>query len=253
MPDPFDAHDPDRSKAIVVGRFSLDAGEWFDEHQHGQHQLIWARRGVLGVKIGELRWILPTTRALWVPADIPHQTGASTTAEMLSPFLLPARCAASWTAPTPIVVDDVLGPLISYLATDLDPEARARAEGVVVDLLRPAAAKPIRIPLPEDDRARAVAEIVLGDPADARTLDALARSVGSSRRTITRLFAQETGMPFNAWRAQVRVHASVTLLADGHAVERVSNAVGYATPSTFTATFRRVLGFTPSEYARSMT
>lgn len=248
VPDPFERRDHDRSETIVVGRFSLDAGEWFDEHRHDQHQLIWARSGVLGVKIDDLRWVLPTTRALWVPAGIPHQTGASTTAEMLSPYLLPERCGVSWTTPTPIAVDELLGPLIGYLTTDLDPDARARAERVVVDLLRPAPARPIRIPMPNDDRARAVAEIIVRDPADPRALEALAQSVGSSRRTITRRFADETGMPFHAWRAQVRVHAALALLAEGHPVGRVSHAVGYATPSTFTATFRRVLGFTPSEY-----
>ena len=241
----------ERSEAIVVGRFSLDPGEWFAEHQHDQHQLIWARSGVLGVKIDDLRWVLPTTRALWVPAGVPHRTGASTVAEMLSPFLLPERCDVAWTTPTPIAVDELLGPLITYLAADLDPGARARAEGVVVDLLRPAPARPIRIPMPEDDRARAVADLLIRDPADPRALGALARSVGSSRRTITRRFADETGMPFHAWRAQVRIHAGVALLADGHPVGRVAGAVGYATPSTFTATFRRVLGFTPSEYARA--
>lgn len=252
MSDRF--HDHDRAAAIVVGRFSLDPGEWFEEHQHDQHQLIWARRGVLSAKIGDLRWVLPTTRALWVPAGTPHQTGAATTAEMLSPYLLPERCNLGWGAPTPVAVDEVLGPLIAYLTTDLDPGARARAEAVVVnDLLRPASASPIRIPMPDDDRARAVADTILRDPADPRTLDALARSVGSSRRTITRRFADGTGMPFHTWRAQVRIQASIALLADGQPVERVSHAVGYTTASTFTATFRRVLGFTPSEYARATT
>jgi hypothetical protein len=85
-----------------------------------------------------------------------------------------------WTAPTPIAVDELLRPLITYLTTDVDPQARARAEVVVVDLLRPAGATPIRIPMPGDDRARGVAEIIVRDPADPRTLDALARTVGSS-------------------------------------------------------------------------
>jgi len=253
VPEPSHGPDHGRSEAIVVGRFSLDPGEWFDEHRHDRHQLIWARRGVLSVKIGELRWVLPTTRALWVPAGIPHQTGASTSAEMLSPYLAPERCDIRWTGPTPIGVDELLGPLIAYLTTDLAADARARAEGVVADVLRPAAATAIRIPIPDDDRARAVAKIILENPADPHTLDELARSVGSSRRTITRRFARDTGMPFHTWRAQVRIQASVTLLAEGQPVERVGYAVGYATPSTFSATFRRVLGFSPSEYVGATT
>lgn len=253
MPRPVDPHDPLRTEAIVVGTFSLVPGEWYDEHSHDQHQLIWARSGVLGVRIHDTQWVLPTSRALWVPAGVPHRTGASTVAEMMSPFLLPERCNVPWKEPTPIVVDELLGSLIKYLADDLQSKPRERAERVVLDILQPATARPIRIPMPDDDRARAVADIVMRDPGDRRTLDALARSVGSSRRTVTRLFAAETDMPFHAWRAQVRVHASVALLASGYSVSRTAFAVGYSTPGTFTAAFRRVLGTTPSEYTHAAT
>lgn len=254
MPEPFDPldpHDPLRSEAIAVATFSLDPGQWYEKHSHSQHQLIWARTGVLGVKVGDSQWVLPTSRALWVPAGTPHQTGASTSAEMVSPLLLPERCNVPWREPTVIVVDDLLGPLITYLAQDLDVDARGRAERVALDILRPALARPISIPMPNDDRAMAVADIVLADPGDRRTLEALARSVGSSRRTLTRLFADETRMPFHVWRSQVRVQAGVTRLAAGHPVARTAFAVGYSTPSAFTTAFNRVLGTTPSEYVNA--
>jgi AraC-like DNA-binding protein/quercetin dioxygenase-like cupin family protein len=251
VPDPFDPHNPRRSEAIVVGTYSLESGEWYEQHTHDQHQLIWARTGVLAVKIDDAEWVLPTSRALWVPAGVPHRTGASTTTEMVSPYLLPARFEVAWDEPTPIVVDDLLGSLISYLATDLELDAREHAERVVRDVLQPAPARPIHLPMPDDDRARDVAEAIIRDPGDQRSLDALARSVGSSRRTMTRLFTDETGMPFHSWRAQARVRASVGLLASGHPVTRTALAVGYSSPSTFAAAFRRVLGTTPSEYAHS--
>lgn len=251
MPDPFDPHNPLGSEAIVVGTYSLESGEWYEEHAHDQHQLIWARTGVLAVKINDSEWVLPTSRALWVPVGVPHRTGASTTTEMVSPYLLPARFAVAWDEPTPIVVDDLLGALIVHLATDLELDARTHAEQVVRDILQPAPARPIQLPMPTDDRARAVAEAIVRDPGDQRSLDEFARSVGSSRRTMTRLFTDETGMPFHSWRAQARVRASVGLLASGHPVTNTALAVGYSSPSTFAAAFRRVLGTTPRDYARS--
>ncbi len=83
---------------------------------------------------------------------------------------------------------------------------------------------------------------VLAEPADRRSLGELARSVGSSRRTLTRLFAAETGMPFQTGRTQVRVHAGVNRLAAGQPVTQTAFAGGHATPSAFTAAFTQIHG-----------
>lgn len=50
------------------------------------------------------------------------------------------------------------------------------------------------------------------------------------------------------WVQQARLLHAVTLLAAGTPVTAVAGALGYATPSAFTAMFRRTLGTTPSGY-----
>ncbi|RVX42702.1 AraC-like DNA-binding protein [Nonomuraea polychroma] len=136
--------------------------------------------------------------------------------------------------------------LIGYLAReDLADDARLRAEAVVLDLLHPLPALPIDVPLPVDERVRAVTDALLADPSDSRSLDDHARAIGASRRTLTRLFARDTGLSFDRWRTHMRLRAALPLLAEGRPVSQAAHAVGYATPSAFLAAFRRTVGTSP--------
>lgn len=165
--------------AIVVGHFPLSSGKWIGAHRHPQHQLAWTRRGVLGVAVGDAYWVLPPTRALFLPAGVVHRTGATRDAVLCSLYLEPDRCALDWAEPTPVAVDGLLAHLIDHLGRrGLADDARLRAEAVVLDLLRPLPATPIEVPYPADERVRAVADALLGDPADSRSLEAHARAIG---------------------------------------------------------------------------
>ncbi|WP_413800898.1 helix-turn-helix domain-containing protein [Streptomyces iranensis] len=235
--------------AIVVGHFPLASGQWFARHSHPQHQLAWTRRGVLGVAVDDAYWVLPPTRALWLPAGIVHRTGATRDAVLCSLYFEPDRCALDWSDPTPVGVDGLLAHLIAHLGrNDLPDDARLRAEGVVLDLLRPLPSTPIDVPTPADDRVRAVTEALLADLADPRGPEAHARAVGVGRRTLTRLFIRDTGMTFDRWRTHARLRAALSLLAEGRPVSRVAHTVGYATPSAFLAAFRRTVGTSPGRY-----
>ncbi|MGW2108594.1 AraC family transcriptional regulator [Streptomyces sp. NPDC001948] len=235
--------------AIVVGNFPLAYGQWFVPHSHPQHQLVWARRGVLGVAVDDAYWVLPPTRALWLPAGVVHRTGATREAVLCSLYLEPDRCALDWADPTPVGVDGLLAHLIAYLSRDnLHDDQRLRGEAVVLDLLRPLPATPIDVPHPTDDRVRAVADALLDNPADSRSLEAHAQAIGVSRRTLTRLFVHDTGMHFDRWRTHVRLRAALPLLAEGQPVSRVAHTVGYATASAFLAAFRRTVGTSPGRY-----
>ena len=141
--------------------------------------------------------------------------------------------------------------LIGYLGGDLPGDVRVPAETVLCHVLASAPRALIELPMPADARARDVARLLRDNPADPRSLAELARAVGSSPRTLLRLFLAETGLTFSQWRVHARPQAAVAPLADGSPVARVALQVGYATPSAFVAAFRRVTGLTPAAYFAS--
>jgi AraC-like DNA-binding protein len=231
---------------ILVGSLDLLPGTRFDWHTHDQHQLNWAEDGVLTIATAEGTWVLPPTRALWIPAGIRHTTGSARATTMRS--LMIDRDMVTWSEPTVIRVGPLLGPLLTHLADDLDPGPRARAEAVLQDVLEPVPTAPIQLPLPTDDRALRITNALKADPADGRTLAEWGRHVGASERTLARVFGAETGMGFDEWRTRLRMTRAIGLLADGVSVTATCQRVGYATPSAFVAAFRRLTGTSPGRY-----
>jgi AraC-like DNA-binding protein len=231
--------------AIVITA-RLAGGVAFDWHEHPWHQLAWAHTGVLTMTTEGGTWVLPPSRALWVPAGVPHALGSAGVATSHSLYF---RGPVGWSVPTVVAVSPLLGHLIVHLAmSNLAEAERKRAEAVVLDLLEPLHATTIAVPSPSDDRAQRVADGLRADPTDRRGLDAWGRDVGASGRTLARIFLAETGMSFGQWRAQLRLQAALPLLADGVPVTTVAHRVGYASASAFVAAFHRAIGVPPARY-----
>lgn len=232
--------------ALVV---DLGARDGFDWHAHDHHQLALATRGVVLLAVDDAVWVLPPSRALWIPCGIRHAVTASVDATMLGLYIEPGRCPLAFTGPTVVEATGLLGALARHLSrADLGPGERARAEAVLWDLMRPLPVTAIPVPMPGDDRARRVADGLLADVTDERTLPDWGRQVGASARTLARLFVAETGMTFARWRTNARLAAALPLLAEGLGVGAVARRVGYAAPSAFVAAFRREVGTTPGGY-----
>ena len=239
----------DDPTAIVLARFPLDAGQGFDEHVHDHHQLAWVRDGVLMVTVDERNWVLPPSLALWIPAGVPHSSAAARTAAMMQGIYLPREMRADWTAPTVVAVSPLLRELIDFLADpDVPGAARTRAEALVPELLAPARTFTVTVPMPQDARAVRIAEELRIDPGDARDLGEWGRHVGASTRTLSRIFAAETGLGFAQWRSRLRLRASLAYLADGESVGTTAMLVGFGSTSAFIAAFSELMGVTPGAY-----
>lgn len=197
-------------------------------------------------------WVLPPTRALWIPAGLRHEVSAANAATMRPLYIRPDRWAAGWTDPTPVEASSLLAEMIEYLGSDgLDAAQRARAEALLNDLLRPVEATTVSVRMPVDDRAHSVATGIVEDPSDHRTLAEWGRQVGASDRTLARMFLAETGMQFGRWRALARLQAALPLLAAGEPLGAVALNVGYESTSAFVAAFHREIGVTPAAYFRA--
>jgi AraC-like DNA-binding protein/quercetin dioxygenase-like cupin family protein len=255
QPDSYCAADelgPD--VAVIVATFPMQAGLVFDWHTHDDHQLAWAASGVLTVRSETATWVLPPTRALWIPAGIRHETLSAGAATMRSAYVRPGQCAIDWTRPTPVSASPLLAELIGYLEDPRLPAGpRARAEAVLVDQLQPVAMTTIEVRMPADDRARNVALAIAADPADNRTLAEWGHQAGASERTLARAFLAETGLSFGRWRTLARLQAAIPALAGGDAVGKVARHVGYESDSAFVQAFRRETGVTPAAYFHQAT
>jgi AraC-like DNA-binding protein len=227
---------------IAACMFPMAPGDMFDWHTHDDDQLAWASRGVISVVTDTATWLLPPSRALWIPAGVRHEVRAQGTTTMRSLYVKTALLAIDW----------LLLELVEYLGDEtLSSARRERAAALLADVLEPLAVTTIDVRLPADARARTVAEALLQDPAESRTLTSWGRQVGASGRTLERAFLAETGVPFSRWRTLARLNASLPLLASGRAISYVAPAVGYESTSAFVAAFHREVGLTPTAYFRA--
>jgi len=126
------------------------------------------------------------------------------------------------------------------------PERRLLA--VLQDEIRRPEEEVLRLPLPRQAKLAKVAQAVLQNVADDRTLEDWAKDTGMARRTFMRAFSHEMGLPFGRWRQHARLFASLEMLAQGMAVTDVAIAVGYSSVSAFNEGFRAALGTSPQAY-----
>ncbi len=221
--------------------------EW-TPHSHDLHELVWVRGGTLTSRVDDRVFTVVEGHGLWMPAGVVHGGRATAGAKFHDAFFAPDRTPFAFGEPKAIAMTPLLESLLTHLSrTDLDTAARARAEAVVFDVIQPSE-RQFALRLPGDARIDAIAEALLDDPGDSRSLEEWARRLGTSDRTITRAFRQATGLTFAQWRQMLRVHRALLLLSEGFDVLTVSEVLGYAQASTFIAAFRRIMGTTPGAF-----
>jgi AraC-like DNA-binding protein len=195
---------------------------------------------------------VPPHRAVWVPAGIAHTEQMFAPVSVRNLYLAPGLAKALPRTCGTLNVSSLLRELILHVsrlgALDRRTPLHARLIGVLFDQLTAVSDVPLQLPLPRDPRALRFAALVQAAPGGAATVAALSRKAGASRRTIERLFAQETGMTVAEWRRRLRLLHAVRLLAEGEAVTTVSLEVGYSSVSAFIAVFKSAFGSTPKHF-----
>lgn len=88
-------------------------------------------------------------------------------------------------------------------------------------------------------------------PAEAWTVDRLAREVAMSRSAFAARFTERVGMPPLQYLTQWRMNQAAQRLRDGgESVKAIAERVGYQNPAAFMKAFTRVLGMGPGAYRR---
>ncbi|PPE68952.1 helix-turn-helix transcriptional regulator [Caldimonas thermodepolymerans] len=259
---------PTPQRPVRAKAHGLRADVHVTPHSHPWAQLTFSVTGVLRLSTERSTYIVPPTRAVWVPAGVEHAITVVEDADMRTVYFHqpPGHCGpdlresdpAAWQHCRVLEVSELLRALVLELDTRPDGSGPALTDeqayrehhlsALVCDELRRAREVPLGVNLPTDKRLRALCEAVLHHPTRHTTLEAWARDVGASPRTLARLFRQELNTSFVQWRQQVLLAKAVSLAARRLPMSHIASELGYASPSAFTAMVRRSVGTPPSQF-----
>jgi AraC-like DNA-binding protein/quercetin dioxygenase-like cupin family protein len=244
-----------KQSQITTLTHDYPAGRVIPLHFHDRDQLVFASRGVMTVRTGVGAWVVPTQRAVWIPASVPHTITMSGTVAMRTLYFkprlakaLPRNCCVVNVSP---LLKELILQACAFPALNETIRAQRHLIAVIVDQLETIPMIPLQLPNPRDRRALRVAEILFDHPSDRRPLTHICKLAGASKRTIERLFQNDVGMSCGKWRQQLRLMHAMRLLAEGVKVTHAALESGYSTPSAFISMFRKALGTTPTMYFKS--
>ena len=235
----------------VVGFSDCYTGGFVDAfHAHERGQLSVFLAGSVTVNTRNESFVLGPGQAIWLPANVVHQATCRTDLAFQVVYVAPSLIGAD-TLPCKMfdasslvrgLVDEIVAMTFNF---DMDERMSAIAR-LLVDEVARAPRIADRFLFPSDPRLRRVCEAITAQPGDCRDIDYWAREAGMARRTFTRLFQQEMGMGFAAWRRRVRVVEAASRLATGQSIAEVAFDLGYDNAGSFSTMFHRTFGAVPS-------
>jgi AraC-like DNA-binding protein len=246
-------YDTDTPVLAYAFKRQTDEG-WTPEHSHQRGQLVALTHGLLIVETESQRWMFPSGRCAWTPPNCQHAARSVGGAAGAMVDLSPEMCRGLPKTPCVFNSSELLFAIVHRmvdwdLRQPLNP-AKRHLITTLRDEIRQPDQRPLRLSIPREERLARVADALLDDVADDRTLDAWAQVAGMARRTFMRAFSAHAGMSFGRWRQQARLFAALEMLAQKKSVTEVAIAVGYDSVSAFIEMFRTMLGATPQAYFR---
>ena len=197
-------------------------------------------------------YVVPPQRAVWMPGGVQHRIDARSDVAMRTLYVDVSEATDLPTEVCVLQITQLLRELVICAVAAgpaYEPDSpQSRIMAVILDQICTQPVASLALPMPIEPRVLRVVQCLIDNPADPRDLSEWAREVGASKRTLTRLFAAQTGMSFRSWRQQRRLLRALELLATGQSVTNFALELGYDNTSAFIAMFRRCLGTTPARY-----
>ena len=242
-------------RPIVAWAGRYTRGEETLTHSHPRAQLLYAVEGVMRVLTPNSVWTIPSQRALWVPANVEHHAFMMSDLEMRTLYVSPDVQVALGQECRAISVSGLLRELILGLIEEPAeyplPGRGEHLTALILMEINRAATHAVEIPWPQDRRLQTVCHSIMSTLGSNRTIEELAEYAGASARTLIRLFPKETGLKYRQWVQQVQIADAICRLGRGESIARISNALGYASPSAFSAMFKRAFGVAPNQYLQN--
>jgi AraC-like DNA-binding protein len=231
----------------------LVADDDTDFHEHAQGQFCFARLGCTRFMVGDLLCLLPPSRGVWIPPNIPHRTVVRGSADVRLIFFdeeisaqLPRQVCVMDVSPLMEAVVEAL--VMAPPEQDWEQPPFDHLIALSLHEIQESPRQPMMLPMPRDRR---LAPLTAQPDVLPPELAELANHVGATGKTIGRIFQRETGMSYQQWRQQWRVLRGVELLATGRPVSHTAAELGFASDSAFISFFKQMIGCTPGAYLKS--
>ncbi|MEO7729161.1 MAG: helix-turn-helix transcriptional regulator [Burkholderiales bacterium] len=242
----------DLTRAVVTRRTTYDAGHRITPHWHARAQFIFAVAGTMRVRTARHVWIVPPTRALWVPARTVHEVQMYGEVHMRSLYVNGTAGRGMSSSCVVLNVTPLLKELIVRAVALPATYDEKGDDGLLMRLLMAEVRRlphcALDLPLPESADLTHLCERLLADLSARRPCEHDASDLKTSTRTLYRRFLRETGITFAQWKQQARLLESIRRLADGVPVTTVALDLGYESPSAFSTMFRRARGVAPRAF-----
>src|ERR1700677_626102 len=112
----FDPGAPGKAEITTLSR-DYPPGHVVPLHFHDRDQLVYASRDVMTVRTSDGTWVVPTDRAVWIPATLPHTITMSGMVSMRTLYLRPRLAKALPRDCCVVNVSSLLKELILYACT----------------------------------------------------------------------------------------------------------------------------------------
>ncbi|OTG79844.1 AraC family transcriptional regulator [Acinetobacter sp. ANC 4558] len=226
-------------------------------HSHDRAQLLYASKGTIRVQTADHIWLVPPQCALWIPAFIEH--GVTPLSEVRLSTVLVEQSAAYVMGEkcflvrmTNLLKELVLRfnqlDMIEKTGSPYSEDLEKSLQLLIFDEIKQALTYPIEIPWPKDKRLVLVCEQLILHPEQCKDLNIWSDRIGTSSRTLMRLFRKETGLSYRAWIQQMHVVLALDFLAQGETISYIAKSLGYTNASAFSAMFKRHLGYSPQKF-----
>ncbi|MDR6294545.1 AraC-like DNA-binding protein [Inquilinus ginsengisoli] len=242
---------PDRDLPFAPLRLQHEDGHRTPAHGHDRAQVFLVAAGALLLTTASGTWAMPAGHVAWIPPGLQHEAVSHGRLRALGAYLPASRCAGLPEAPALLRRTALLAAVLERLgdaAADAPVDRTEHLLAVLLDEIATTEQDALDLPLPRSPRLLKLVAALMADPAERRGLDDLARDFALSRRSLTRLFRQETGLSLGQWRLRRRVIAAIALLAEGQSVTDIALTLGHESVGAFSQSFRKIIGVPPTAY-----
>lgn len=227
-------------------------------HRHEPGQLMYCTYGQLSVQTrsedGTHFWYVPALQGLWVPPNCMHAVDLKKDSKVISIYI------------NNLFANEIPGKIISFHGSNLLRELILACSKV--DFAKGAIAKreerllhclfdqfleskhdTINFALPKEPRLQKLLDLLLKEPEKKESITSLAKKLGMSSKSLSRLLLCELNMTFTDLRTSLRIFLACKALQKEMPIADTAYSLGYSSQATFTTQFKKYIGTTPKQYA----